>query len=120
MAGQARTQYTPLHRVRGVSGKIMMKSILLGTVAALAFTVSAVRAQTFTYTGAIDASDPTQVGRLFCVEIRSTVASPKSFPGTVSGTHRYGPYGFTNTNASSIPVFVTLTEPSNSRIFSST
>ncbi len=54
------------------------------------------------FTGTVDASDPTQTGRMNRFAVVSTIAAPKAFPGnfTTTGARHYDSYTIANTTGS--------------------
>jgi hypothetical protein len=67
-----------------------------------------------TVNATIDASDPTQTGRLGRDAVTSTCIAPKSSPGLLAttGARHYDSYTYTNSSGSSQCVTVTLTQTS--------
>ena len=90
-----------------------MKKPGVGLAALSAVLVLAAGAAAVTVNGTIDASDPTQLGRLVPNSIASTCAASKASPGHLSaGSRHYDSYMYTNSSGSPQCVTVTLTQTS--------
>jgi hypothetical protein len=88
-------------------------------ITAIALQLGVGLAATATYTGAIDSGDPTTATRVFRDGVASTCTSPKAaFPGTFgAGLFRYDSYTFTNPEAATVCVTVTLSSANSFRLF---
>src|SRR5690348_14006269 len=72
--------------------------------------INAPAGNVFNFSGTFDAGTPTQTDRLFRDGVPSTCGSPKTFPGTLTGTFRHVVTGaYTNTTGSTVCAIVTLT-----------
>jgi hypothetical protein len=88
---------------------LLPKSTLAAFVSAFCFLCGPATAQTFTFNGTVEVSDPDQVGRLLRDGVPSVAGTQKPFPGINDLNQRdFDSFSFTNTAAISVPVFVDL------------
>jgi hypothetical protein len=96
-------------RHRSIGVRLRYQAILAALGCALVLAVPAAIAATYTYTGSITSSDPTQNARLFLRDPQSTCSLPQ--PGEPYGTpdfYHYDRYRFKNSAASTRCVSITL------------